>query len=98
MFEVQIIMVDDRGFKTPHVVQKNWTKKQADLAIQLMPSVMNSLMMRSAHNQETPLQIPSPKQMASMACDIVQQMCDQFEERDWIIKVPDTIVTNAHGG
>lgn len=64
--------------------------RQANFAASLAASIAASLTMKDVLNeQDSPI---SPKKIASISCDIAQQLMEQFKERNWVVELHDPVL------
>jgi hypothetical protein len=60
---------------------KLW-EQHARIAAQIVAGIGSATIVAGEENR------PSPKAIASLACDIANQLMQQFEERGWLIDLP----------
>ncbi|MDB6103339.1 MAG: hypothetical protein JWO52_3338 [Gammaproteobacteria bacterium] len=59
----------------------------AEMAQSLMPIVLQSWALIQAHNDEPKER--SPVHVARMVCDLAQALMNEFDERGWLVRVPE---------
>lgn len=87
---VQMRLVSD-GTIIAHAHERFTVNLQAKYAYTFLPAVLASEQLRQAIVEDDS-QVPSPRKIASYACDLAQQLLNQFEERDWIVPLPDPVL------
>lgn len=79
------------GTVIAHVHERIALNLQAKLALSIACSLASAMTVRDAIIDED--RKVSPKTIASVACDISQQLMNQFSERGWSVELPDPIPT-----
>jgi hypothetical protein len=80
-----LVHVYPDGSSAPHVYDLIYPQWQARIAQQIGASIAASLMIQALTDDTPP---PSPKKIASFACDVAQQLLEEFRARDWLLDLP----------
>lgn len=85
---VQMRLVSD-GTILAHAHERFTVNLQAKYAFSIACSLAGAMTIRDVIAEDE--RRASPKVIASLACDIAQQLVNQFEERSWTVPLPDPI-------
>jgi len=78
------------GCVVSHAHERFTVNLQAKYAYSFLPAVLTSEQLRQALIDDDTKTL-SPKRIASYACDLAQQLLDQYQDRGWIVELPDPI-------
>jgi hypothetical protein len=78
------------GTVLAHAHERLSVNLQAKYAYAFLPAVLTSEQLRQALADDGSA-VPSPRRVASYACDLAQQLLNEFEQREWLVELPDPI-------